>query len=106
VLTITKTAVRMAIRVQPRSGRDRILGPHAGVLKLQVCAPPVDGAANQAVIDLLATWLAVPRRALAIVQGKSGRDKLVEVASDDPCGLARRIESAAAACVDKPWGAD
>ncbi len=94
MLTVTATAVRIAVRVQPRSSRDRVVGPHAGALKVRVTAPPVEGAANQAVIELLAEWLAVPRRSVAIVQGQSGRDKVVEVASDDPAGLARCIEAA------------
>jgi uncharacterized protein (TIGR00251 family) len=105
VLTITPTAVRIAVRVAPRSARDRVVGPHGGSLKLQVTAPPVEGAANRAVIDLLAGWLGVPRRAFTIVQGQAGRNKVVEVASDDPEVLARRI-AALAGCVDFAGGAD
>lgn len=108
MLTITASAVRVAVRVQPRSARDRVVGLHGGALKVQVAKPPVDGAANQAVIELLAEWLGVPRRSVAIVQGKSRRDKVVEVASDDPVGLARQIQAAGTAgtgCVDKLRGA-
>lgn len=75
---------------------------HAGVLKVQVTAPPVDGAGNRAVVDLLADWLGVPRRSVVVLRGQSARDKLVEVASDDPEGLARII----AGRVDNPKGAD
>jgi hypothetical protein len=93
VLTITATGVRVAVRVQPRSPRDRVVGPHGTALKVQVAAPPVGGAANQAVIELLAKWLGVPRRAVTILQGHSSRDKLVEVLSDDPLGLARKLRA-------------
>jgi hypothetical protein len=106
VLTVTPRGVRIALRVQPRSARARVVGRHGAAVKVQVTAPPVDGAANQAVIDLLAGWLGVPRRALAIVQGQAGRDKVIEVASDDPAALARRIEAALHGCVDKPGSAD
>lgn len=81
------------------------MGLHGGVLKVQVSAPPVEGAANRALIEILAEWLDMPRRALSVVQGSTSRDKVVEVSSDDPAGLARRIE-AAAARVDNPRGAD
>jgi uncharacterized protein len=106
VLTITATAVRVGVRVQPRSSRDRVVGVHGGALKVQVTAAPAEGAANQAVIGLLAAWLGVPRRSLAIVRGRSGRTKLVEVTGDDPIGLARRIEAALRQCVDNPGGPD
>jgi uncharacterized protein YggU (UPF0235/DUF167 family) len=81
------------------------VGVHGGALKVQVNAPPVEGAANRALIEVLAEWLDVPRRALSVVQGSTRRDKVVEVSSDDPAGLARRIEDAAGR-VDKPRGAD
>ena len=91
MLTITATAVRIAVRVQPRAGRDRVVGAHGGALKVQVSAPPVEGAANQAVIIVLAEWLGVPRRSVAVLRGHSGRDKLIEIVSDDPQALAIAI---------------
>jgi uncharacterized protein YggU (UPF0235/DUF167 family) len=97
VLTLTPRSVRIRVRVQPRSARDRVSGAHAGVVKLQVTAPPVGGAANQAAADLVAAWLSVPRRAVRVAQGASSRDKLLEVSSDDPADLARRIEAALSA---------
>ena len=94
------------MRVQPRSAHDRVVGEHAGALKVQVTAPPVGGAANQAVVDLLAAWVRVPRRAVSVIRGQSSRDKLLEITSDDPTATARRIERALARCVDNPEGAD
>ena len=105
-VTLTPQSVRIAVRVQPRSARGRVVGVHAGALKVQVTAPPVNGAANQAVVDLLATWLRVPRRAVAVIRGQSSRDKLLEVISDDPVAMARRIEAALARRVDNAQGAD
>lgn len=102
VLTVTPTGLRIAIRVQPRSRQDRVLVAPGGVLKVQVTAPPVDGAANQAVVDLLAEWLGVPRRSIAVVQGQSARNKVVEVASGDPQRLAHAVRTR----VDNPQGAD
>ena len=102
MLTITATGVRIAVRVQPRASRDRIVGAHGGALKVQVTAPPVEGEANRALVDLLADWLAVPRRSVTVVRGQTGRDKLIDVASADPEALADAIR----ARVDFAQGAD
>ena len=91
MLTVTPTAVRLTLRVQPKAGRSRVVGRQGAALKVQVAAPPVDGAANAAVIDLVAAWLGVPRRRVALLQGERGRDKVVEVTADDPAALAARI---------------
>ena len=103
MLTVTATGLRIAVRVQPRSARNRVVGRHGDALKLQVTAPPVEGAANQAVIELLAEWIGVPRRQVRIVQGETARDKVVEVASSDPAALAERVRTAATH-VDKVGG--
>ncbi|MCE9602491.1 MAG: DUF167 domain-containing protein [Gemmatimonadetes bacterium] len=78
-VTEREGAVRFSVRVQPRSSRAGIDGLHGEALKLRVNAPPVDGAANAAVIEVLAEALGVPRRAVRIVAGDSSRSKLVEV---------------------------
>jgi hypothetical protein len=107
VLTLTAAGVRVAVRVQPRAGRSRVVGAHGGALKLQVAAAPVDGAANDAVVMLLADWLDVRRRAVSVVQGQRGRDKLIEVAAADPAGLAARIRRRLAeGSVDTPGACD
>lgn len=106
MLTLTQRSVRIAVRVQPRRAPDRVVGARGGALKVQVGAPPADGAANDAVIELLARVLRVPRRSVTIVRGASSRDKVVEVASEDPAALARQIDAVARGCVDNPGGAD
>ena len=72
-------AVRFAVRVQPRSSRLGIVGLHGTSLKICVHAPPVDGAANEEVIKVLANALEVPRRDIRIVSGEGSRNKVVEV---------------------------
>ncbi len=71
--------VRFSVRVQPRSSRTAIDGVHAGALRVRLHAPPVDGAANDALIELLAEALGVTKRAVRIVTGAAARTKLVEV---------------------------
>lgn len=97
----TATGVRLRLRVQPRSSRDRVAGLHGDAIKLQVTAPPVEGAANEAVVDLVARWLGVARRAVSLAQGQTARDKVVDVASEHPADLALAVERALAELVDK-----
>lgn len=72
--------VRLRVRVQPRASADAIGGWEAGVLRVRVTAPPVEGEANRAVTALLAGTLRVPRSAVRVVRGERSRDKLVAVA--------------------------
>jgi uncharacterized protein (TIGR00251 family) len=72
-------AVRFAVRVQPRSSRPGVDGLHGDALRVRVGAAPVDGAANEAVVEVLAEALGVSRRAVRIVAGEHARAKVVEV---------------------------
>jgi uncharacterized protein (TIGR00251 family) len=73
-------AVRIAIHVQPRASRTEIAGVHGEALKVRLAAPPVDGAANEALVIFLTDRFAVPRGAITIVSGAQSRAKVVEVA--------------------------
>ncbi|MEW6224033.1 MAG: DUF167 domain-containing protein [Chloroflexota bacterium] len=79
VSVLSQTDVRFAVRLTPRGGSDRVDGVIDGVLRARVTAPPVEGAANQALLRLIATELDVPRRDVRLVAGASGRTKLVAV---------------------------
>jgi hypothetical protein len=72
-------AVRFAVHVQPRASRSEITGIHGDSMKVRLEAPPVEGAANAALIELLAAALGVSRRNVQIVGGQRSRSKLVEV---------------------------
>lgn len=72
-------SVRFAVRVQPRASRSEIAGVHGDAMKVRLSAPPVDGAANAALVELIAEALGVGRRAVRIVNGESSRSKVVEV---------------------------
>ena len=71
--------VRFAVRVQPRASRSELVGVHGDAMKVRLSAPPVDGAANEALVELIAELLGVGRRAVRIVSGESSRSKVVEV---------------------------
>jgi uncharacterized protein (TIGR00251 family) len=85
------TGVRMDIRVIPRSPRNSIEGPREGRLVVRVTAPPVDDAANAAVVAAIAAHLDLPKRAVRIVSGATARNKTVEIAGLDVETLRRRI---------------
>jgi uncharacterized protein (TIGR00251 family) len=72
-------AVRFTVRLQPRASRNEIAGLQGSSLRIRVTAPPVDGLANEALIDLLSDSLGVSRRNVCIVTGQSSRTKVVEV---------------------------
>lgn len=80
-LHVTETAdgVTFAVRVVPRAGRDALDGVADGALRLRLAAPPVDGAANKALVALLAAAFGVPKRDISIVRGTRGRLKRVSV---------------------------
>lgn len=55
------------------------MGLHDGCLKLRITAPPVEGAANEAVVRLVAETLGIPRRQVRLVSGSTGRRKVLEI---------------------------
>ena len=71
--------VTIDLRVIPRVGRAGVAGTRQGTWLVRLNAPPVDGAANRELIELLAETLDVPRRAITIVAGERSRTKRVRV---------------------------
>jgi uncharacterized protein (TIGR00251 family) len=94
-LRVVDGAVEVRLRVVPRSSRNRIAGTIGDDLKVQVSAPPVEGAANEAVLELLAKVAGLPRRAASLVSGAASRTKTVRLETEDPAGTAARLASAA-----------
>jgi uncharacterized protein (TIGR00251 family) len=74
------TAAALDIHVIPRAKRTVLAGERDGALLIRLAAPPVDGAANAALIDFLASALDLPRSSIRIVTGERGRRKRVAIA--------------------------
>lgn len=69
----------LACYLQPRAGRDEIVGEHDGELKIRIQAPPVDGAANARLVRFLAKAFGVAKSAVVLESGDTGRHKRVRV---------------------------
>ena len=74
----------LQIRVTPRARRNALGGMEGGVLAVRLAAPPVEGAANDALIEFLAASLRLPRRDIRIVSGGHSRRKRVAIAGMTP----------------------
>lgn len=72
-------SARISIYVQPRASQNEISGMHDGLVKIRLAAPPVDGAANAALIAFIAERLGLARSRVRVVAGLSARRKIVEV---------------------------
>lgn len=73
---------RLRLRVHPKARKDAITGVHAGALKVSVTASPEKGKANDAVVELLAKALDLPKGSIEIVGGETSQDKTVVVGLD------------------------
>jgi uncharacterized protein (TIGR00251 family) len=71
--------VRFTVRVQPRASTTELAGAYGDALKIRLAAPPVDGAANEALVIFLAQIFSVSRYDVRILAGEGGRSKLIEI---------------------------
>ena len=85
----------LSIKVVPGSKRNRIVGRYAEGFKVQVSAPPEDGKANRAVIELLANALGLKAQQVTIVRGHSQSRKTVEIAGIDQAQAEARLDELA-----------
>lgn len=75
----SEDALTFTVRVVPRASPSGVAGEHDGALRVRVSAAPVDGAANEELIRILARALSVPRRNVEIVSGSISKIKLVRI---------------------------
>lgn len=91
ILAPADGGVRLRVRVQPRASRSEIAGVRGDELRIRLQAPPVDGAANQALVRFLADALGAPRSAVEIVSGLASRSKTVVIRGVAEADAARRL---------------
>lgn len=90
-LSETPTGVRIEVEVKVRASKSRVLGVKAGKLSVALAAAPVDGEANQELIDTLAAHFELPRRQVRLVSGERSRRKLVELGGLRTGDVRRRL---------------
>lgn len=71
--------MRIYVKATPRAGRDEVVKISDAEYKVKVTAPPEKGKANEAVVELLADYFRVPKRAVNIVAGKTARVKIIDI---------------------------
>lgn len=85
--------VTVAVKAQPRAPRNGIVGVEGGELKIKISAPPVDSAANEALLEFLAEQLDCPRRCVQLLRGQTARHKLFLVTGLSGEEIAARLAS-------------
>lgn len=78
-VTESESGVTFSVKVVPRASRSEIAGEIGGAVRVRVASPPVDGAANDELIRLIAKRLSVARSAVEIVSSAASKSKLVRV---------------------------
>jgi uncharacterized protein (TIGR00251 family) len=90
----TQEGVVLRIHLQPRATRNRLIGLHGEALKIALTAPPIDGAANAALVSFLAALLQVPRSSVTLLTGATSREKRVQVKTATPEQILRQLQQA------------
>jgi uncharacterized protein len=81
------------VRVIPRARKSEVAGTRDGAWLVRLHAPPVEGAANDELIEVIARALAVPKRAVSIASGERSREKSIRVSGIDATTAAARLAS-------------
>lgn len=88
----TVAEIRLSVRVKPGASRAKVGGSHDGALIVAVNAPPVDGAANAAVIEALSEAFGVKVRHVRVVSGHTARTKIIAIDTERPEDVRARFE--------------
>jgi uncharacterized protein (TIGR00251 family) len=94
---VSATRTKLRLRVVPGASRAGIVGRYGAAWKVRITAAPEAGKANDAVLELLARTLDIPRRNLAIETGATSRDKIVSLTGLGEEAVEARLEQAGAA---------
>ncbi|MBD0328871.1 MAG: DUF167 domain-containing protein [Thermoleophilia bacterium] len=91
---MAEPSARLRLRVVPGASEDALVGRHGDAWKVRVAAPPERGAANRAVVELLARTLVVSPASVAVVSGHGARDKTIGVRGLAAAEAERRLRAA------------
>jgi uncharacterized protein (TIGR00251 family) len=91
VIETTADGVVISVRVIPRAARSGLAGTRGDAVLVRLQSPPVDGAANGELVDVMAKALQVPKRAVSIVAGDRSRRKRIKITGIDAVTAASRL---------------
>ena len=83
--------VVLSLHVQPGAKKTEVVGLYGDALKIRLAAPPVDGKANECLLEYVADTLNIPRRQVILVSGSSSRSKRLAVAGMTADEIERRM---------------
>jgi uncharacterized protein (TIGR00251 family) len=95
-LNETAKGVTFSIKVQPRARKNAITGTVGDALKLALTAPPVEGRANQAIIEFFVELFEIPRSSVTIASGETSRNKVIRIAGLGRAVIEQRLAAALA----------
>lgn len=87
----TSGGTLLSVKLQPRASRNEIGAPLGDELKIKVTAPPVDAAANQALVEFLAEKLDCPRGKVELIRGHTSRHKIVMLHGITPGAILQKL---------------
>jgi uncharacterized protein (TIGR00251 family) len=94
----TARGITFAVKVHPRARKNAITGVVGNALKLALTAPPVEGKANQSVIEFFADLFEIPRSSVTIASGETSRNKVVRITGMNKQMVEKRLADMLASC--------
>jgi len=92
-LTDTPAGAVLNLRIIPRANKNAIQGEHGDALKIRLCAPPVEGAANAALIEFLSETFSIPRARIQLLSGQTSRNKRVLLSGFSASAISSLIQA-------------
>ncbi|HAL91406.1 MAG TPA: hypothetical protein DCM68_00035 [Verrucomicrobia bacterium] len=92
-LTDTPAGAVLNLRIVPRASKNAIQGEHGDALKIRLCAPPVEGAANTALIEFLSDFFSLPRARIQLLSGQTSRNKRVLLSGVSALAIQSKIQA-------------
>ena len=89
--TAVPASCRLEAKVIPGASRDEVAGTMGNAVKIKLRAPPVEGRANEALVEFLSEQLDLPRRAISLVHGDTSRQKLLRIEGLDLAAVRARL---------------
>lgn len=79
MLRQTKEGVELSLHILPNAPRSQIVGLHNGCLKLKIKAPPIDGKANEAIVEFFSEFLKIPKSQISFGRGAKSKSKTIVI---------------------------